>query len=115
MVEDDRAVRYLFTEVLRGNGYRVIACEDGDSGLATARARIDEIHAVVTDSRMPGIDGRELIAQIRALRPALPILVVSGNVDDSAARNSTDPAITYLCKPLSPERLTIELNRLLSI
>jgi DNA-binding NtrC family response regulator len=114
VVEDDRAIRYLFTAVLRGKGYSVIACEDGDSGLATARARIDEIHAVVTDTRMPGIDGRELIAQIRAMRPAMPILVVSGNIDDSAASNSTDPAIAYLCKPLSPERLTIELRRLLN-
>jgi CheY-like chemotaxis protein len=112
VVEDDRAIRYLFTQVLRGNGFEVIACEDGTSGLATAKARIDDIHALVTDSGMPGLDGRELIEQIRALRPTLPILVVSGSVDESAAR-STDPATLYLAKPLSPDRLTVELRRLL--
>jgi CheY-like chemotaxis protein len=112
VVEDDRAIRYLFSEVLRGNGFEVIACEDGASGLATARAQINEIHAVVTDSRMPGLDGRELIAQIRALRPRLPILVVSGNIDENAAR-SADPATLYLAKPISPDRLTVELRRLL--
>jgi CheY-like chemotaxis protein len=112
VVEDDRAIRYLFTEVLRGNGFDVIACEDGAVGLATARAQIDRIQAVVTDTRMPGLDGRELIDQIRALRPTLPILVVSGNLDESAHRRS-DPAILYLSKPVSPDRLTVELRRLL--
>ena len=112
VVEDDRAIRYLFTQVLIGNGFEVIACEDGDAGLATAKARINDIHALVTDSRMPGLDGRELIAQVRALRPTLPILVVSGNIDENAARNA-DPATLYLAKPLSPDRLTVELRRLL--
>jgi CheY-like chemotaxis protein len=112
VVEDDRAIRYLFTEVLRGNGFEVIACEDGVSGLATAKARINEIHALITDSRMPGLDGRELITQVRALRPTLPILVVSGNIDEGAPRPA-DPATVYLAKPLAPDRLTVELRRLL--
>jgi len=106
VVEDDRAIRYLFTEVLRNNGYVVIACEDGDRGLEVARAKIAEIDAVITDSRMPGLDGRELIAQIRALRPEIPILVVSGAVED----RGSDPATRYLTKPLSPDRLAVELR-----
>jgi CheY-like chemotaxis protein len=112
VVEDDRAIRYLFTQVLQSHGFEVIACEDGASGLATAQARINEIQAMVTDSRMPGLDGRELISQVRALRPTLPILVVSGNVDENASRTA-DPATLYLTKPLSPDRLTVELRRLL--
>ena len=110
VVEDDRAVRYLFTEVLRNNGYVVIPCEDGTHGLEVARTRMAEIDAVITDSRMPGLDGRELIAQIRALRPLMPILVVSGNVD----HRDPDPATRYLAKPLSPDRLTLELRRALN-
>jgi CheY-like chemotaxis protein len=107
VVEDDRAIRYLFTEVLRGSGYVVLPCEDGARGLEVAQAQIAEIDAVITDSRMPGLDGRELIRAIRALRPELPILVVSGAVED---RSATDPATRYLTKPLSPDRLTIELR-----
>ncbi|MGC2639178.1 MAG: response regulator [Acidobacteriaceae bacterium] len=106
-MEDDRAIRYLFTEVLRGNGYVVLACEDGAQGLEVARAQIAEIDAVITDSKMPGLDGRELIRALRALRPEIPILVVSGTVED---RSATDPATRYLTKPLSPDRLTIELR-----
>ncbi len=117
VVEDDRSIRYLFTEVLRSAGYEVIACEDGALGLAMARERIDVIHAVITDSTMPGLDGREMIVAIRALRPRMPILVVSGSVDhghDGAVRDPQDPHIIYLCKPLSPERLTVELKKLLA-
>ena len=114
VVEDDRAIRYLFTAVLRGNGYVVIACEDGVKGLEAARANIAEISAVITDSKMPGLSGRELIAEIRALRPKLPILVVSGNLDDrGAGRNPADPATLFLTKPLSPDQLAIELRRAL--
>lgn len=107
VVEDDRAIRYLFTEVLRGNGYVVLACEDGARGLEVAQAQIAEIDAVITDSKMPGLDGRELIRAIRALRPEIPILVVSGTLED---RSYADPATRYLTKPLSPDRLTIELR-----
>lgn len=106
VVEDDRAIRYLFTEVLRNSGYIVIACEDGARGLEVARAKIAEIDAVITDSRMPGIDGTELIAKIRALRPAMPALIVSGHLEN----RDPDPAIRYLSKPLSPDRLTTELR-----
>jgi two-component system cell cycle sensor histidine kinase/response regulator CckA len=115
VVEDDRAIRYLFTAVLRSDGFKVVACEDGASGLAMARSKIDEIDAIITDSSMPGLDGRQLIAEIRALRPAMPILVVSGSVEEGAARPSADPCITWLCKPLSPDRLTVELRKLLSL
>lgn len=114
VVEDDRSIRYLFTEVLRGAGYEVIACEDGTLGLEMARKRIHGIHAVITDSSMPGLDSREMIAQIRAIRPELPILVVSGSIDASGAHPFSDPAIVFLGKPLSPERLTRELGRLLA-
>lgn len=109
LVEDDAAVRALFTEVLHNQGYYVIAAEDGTIGLELARTRIATFDAVITDSRMPGIEGRELVSKIRALRSTIPILVVSGGVDASA--QSPDPATVYLAKPLSPQRLTVELRR----
>ncbi|MGB6132475.1 MAG: response regulator [Acidobacteriaceae bacterium] len=117
VVEDDRSIRYLFTEVLRNAGYEVIACEDGAVGLAMARERVGAIHAVITDSTMPGLDGREMIAAIRSLSPQMPILVVSGSVDhgrEGAVPDPEDSYIVYLCKPISPERLTVELKNLLA-
>ncbi|HEX4037253.1 MAG TPA: response regulator [Acidobacteriaceae bacterium] len=109
VVEDDRAVRLLFTRVLEGAGYAVIACENGAAGLEAARRRIDEIRAVITDARMPGMSGQKLLGRLRALRPALPAIVVSGTQIDGVADDRT----VFLIKPVSPGNLTDELQRLL--
>lgn len=111
LVEDDRAIRYLFTQVLHNNGYFVIAAEDGATGLDIARARIHTLDAVITDSRMPGLEGRELVTHIRSLRSDIPILVVSGGVETVNGANASDPGTRYFAKPVSPERLLVELRR----
>jgi CheY-like chemotaxis protein len=110
VVEDDRAVRLLFTRILQAAGFEVIACENGAQGLEAARKQIDKIAAVVTDARMPGVHGPRLIARIRALRPEIPAILVSGNMMEHEA----DPSTVFLTKPVSPAVLTGELRRLLS-
>lgn len=109
VVEDDRAVRLLFTKVLQSAGYEVIACENGALGLEAARTQIDKIDAIITDARMPGIQGARLIARIRALRPEMPAILVSGNMVEAEADRTT----VFLTKPISPGILTRELRRLL--
>ncbi len=109
VVEDDRAVRLLFTRVLQNAGYDVIACENGTTGLEAARTQIDKIDAIVTDARMPGMQGPRLIARIRALRPAIPAILVSGNIVEAESDRDT----VFLSKPVSPGMLTRELRRLL--
>lgn len=114
VVEDDRAIRYLLTHVLEAIGYLVIACEDGAHGMAVVSAEIHRLDAVITDSTMPGMEGRELLARIRALRAELPVLVVSGTIEDGSVRPAEDPFTVRLSKPVSPDRLKLELRRLLS-
>ena len=109
VVEDDRAVLLLFTRVLQGAGYDVIACENGTLGLEAARNQIDKIDAVVTDARMPGMQGPRLIARIRAMRPEIPAILISGNMVDA----ETDRSTVFLAKPVSPGILTRELRRLI--
>lgn len=100
----------LFTKVLERAGYDVIACENGTTGLEAARSQIEKIDAVVTDARMPGIQGPRLIARIRAMRPEIPAILVSGNMVET----ETDRSTVFLTKPVSPGLLTRELRRLLS-
>lgn len=113
VVEDDRAIRYLFTEVLRADGHHVIACEDGTEALQAARQHLHQIDAIVTDSLMPGMDGHKLIAEIRALRSGIPVLVVSGSVEDVETCAPNDPLTVCLTKPVAPDQLKSELHRLL--
>lgn len=109
VVEDDRAVRLLFTRVLQASNYHVIACENGSAGLEFARKNLEKLDAIVTDAKMPGMGGQRLIARVRALKPDLPAIVVSGNVIEAAG----DALTVFLCKPISPGMLTRELRRLL--
>lgn len=113
VVEDDPAVRLLFAELLRGGGYKAVVCEDGVRGLEAARANIDALDAVITDTILPGLDSREMIAAIRALRPEIPVLVVSGNAQEAAARFAGERGMTILAKPFSPEQLTAALQQLI--
>lgn len=103
-------MRILFTRVLQSAGYRVIACEDGSVGLETARKQINKIDAIVTDAGLPGMHGPKLIARIRAMRPEIPAILVSGTMADADA----DETIVFLTKPVSPGLLTSELRRLLA-
>jgi two-component system C4-dicarboxylate transport response regulator DctD len=109
VVEDDRAVRLLFTKVLQAAGYHVIACENGSAGLEFARKHLETLDAIVTDAKMPGMGGQRLIARVRSLKPDIPAIVVSGNVIEGP----TDSTTVFLCKPVTPGGLTRELQRLL--
>lgn len=113
VVEDDRAIRLLFTAVLQNAGYDVIACEDGAHGLEAACTHRDRIQALITDSRMPVLGGLELVARIRAMSPEIPAIIVSGNMEDAPEALAALPATVFLCKPISPSTLTQELRRLL--
>jgi len=102
-------VRLLFTKVLQGAGYHVIACENGSAGLESARKNLDSLDAIVTDAKMPGMGGQRLIARVRSLKPNLPAVVVSGNLIEGVA----DAQTVFLTKPVTPGSLTRELRRLL--
>lgn len=110
VVEDDAAVRLLFSSVLQDAGFDVIACENGAQALDAIRATADGIDALVTDGRMPGLSGLELLGQIRALRPEIPAIIVSGGPVEGI---SGHPGAVFLFKPISPGVLTCELRRLL--
>jgi CheY-like chemotaxis protein len=73
LVDDDPGVRYALTEVLRDRGYRVVGVDSG----AKALAMLDGVDVVVTDLSMPGMDGLELVSQIAARAPALPVILFS--------------------------------------
>lgn len=113
VVEDDHAIRLLFTRVLQGAGYEVIACENGALALDVMRAQMEKIHAVITDAWLPVLTGLELIAQIRKLRPEIPAILISGSLEAAADAAAAQPPAVFLCKPIAPSTLKRELQRLL--
>lgn len=75
-VDDHEVLARLSCDILEVNGYRAISAYNGPDALAKFDA--DEIDLVVTDFRMDGMDGVELANHLRARRPAVPIIIVTG-------------------------------------
>ena len=76
VIDDDAKDRDLIGTVLEERGYQVVLAESGRTGLAFCHR--EQIDAVVLDLRMPEMDGRSVLQQLRTLHPSLPVVVFSG-------------------------------------
>ena len=113
-VDDEEPLVRLATESLRELGYVPTGFTSSALALEAFRAAPDRFDAVVTDERMPGLSGSALIREMRSIRRAVPILLVSGYVGGTAtARDGETGADEVLRKPLSTGELATALARLL--
>lgn len=79
VVEDDPAVQEMILMLLRADGYVAVAAGDGLQALA--RLQHDRFDVVVTDFRMPRLDGLALLREIRRMEVPLPVIILTGNSD----------------------------------
>lgn len=107
LVEDEVLVAMLFQTTLEAAGYRVSVAADGIQGLELD-AR-DPADAVVTDFRMPRMNGREMLVRLRERRPDLPAVIVTGYSGDAELAG---PLTSVLGKPVSPAELARRLDQL---
>jgi len=114
VVEDEASVRTLLRRTLEGAGYKVVEARNGEDALRVAEAlRID---ALVTDVVMPQMGGIELTRRLRAERPTLPVLYLSGYAPDhsrNAAEAEDAPSGSFLAKPFSGPQLLSQIRRAL--
>ncbi len=106
VVEDEEAVRALTVRLLREHGYHVLEAADGRAGLECCVEADGALDLLVTDVVMPTMSGVELVAQVHALQPSLPVLYVSGyagGVMPGASR--PEDGAQLLQKPFSGEAL----------
>jgi two-component system cell cycle sensor histidine kinase/response regulator CckA len=114
VVEDEEAVRSVVSRVLECEGYKVLQAEDGGEALELIEGSDRSIDLVITDVAMPNMNGRELAAQLKTLRPKLPVLFISGYTDDEMVRRGLiEPTSPFLSKPFSPEALAAKVRLLL--
>jgi len=107
LVEDDPAIVITLHRVLAGEGYEVSIEKTGDSGLA--RAKESAVDLVITDLKLPGLNGLELVRELHAARPRLPILMITAHGTTETAIEATQSgAYDYLVKPFDiPELLKL--------
>ena len=98
LVVDDRPdVRSLVVAALELDGCRVLEAADGEEALRVASEFEGPIDLLLTDLRMPNMDGRELSSRLKAARPAIRVLYMSANPDAAGAAETPGP--DYILKP----------------
>ena len=98
IIDDDRSIRWVLEKALKKADLEVKSFEDGDAAMrALARATPD---ALITDIRMPGISGLELLERLHEREPELPVIIMTAHSDlDSAVSAYQGGAFEYLPKP----------------
>jgi len=110
VVDDKQMVRDSVTTTLSRAGFTSIAAPDGQSALALLRRQRPS--AVVTDLKMPGMDGIELLKQIQQIDPQIPVVVVTAYASiDTAVAAIKLGAFDYLQKPFEGDRLVVTAQR----
>jgi two-component system, cell cycle sensor histidine kinase and response regulator CckA len=114
VVEDDAAVGRLMAKVLKQQGYKVLTAGNGEEALHVLDSKAPNVRLVLTDIVMPRMGGHELARRIRAWRPALPIIFVSGYTEEVLSRrHALDPGMSFLRKPLHPAELASRVREVL--
>jgi PAS domain S-box-containing protein len=114
IVDDEAPLVVLATETLAELGYLPVPFTSSVAALEAFRAQPERFDAVITDERMPGMSGSALIREIRGIRRAIPILLISGYVGGEVVRRAMESgADEVLKKPLSARELATSLARVL--
>lgn len=79
-MDDEPALCELLARMLREAGYFVVTACDGEVGWDLVATAVESFDLVITDSRLPGIGGRELAQRLRARNPRLPIIHLTGSL-----------------------------------
>src|SRR5256885_10009778 len=110
IVDDEEPIRHVLTEVLGGSGYVVRAAADGEEALRELSA--NDYDAVVTDVRMPRMDGLSLVRAIQQVAPETTVIVMSAyGSHDLAIEAMKAGAYDYLGKPFRPDEVLLVLRK----
>ncbi len=111
VVEDEDAVRNLMVRVLRASGYTVLDAANARQALPLGEHYDGPIDLFVADVVLPGMKAPQLAKRLKAARPGMQVLYISGHGDQ--ALEEADVHEVLLVKPFSIERLMVEIRRLL--
>ncbi len=107
LVDDDEGVRAVAKVVLESVGYGVLEAASGDEAARLAKA-VPSIDLLVTDMVLPGLTGRKLMARLRAVRPDLPVVLVSGYPQPECA---PEAGTQFVKKPFLPPDLLAAVRK----
>ena len=114
VAEDTAAVRAVVRDVLERHGYTVVEAATGREAAQLAGRRPGGIDLLVTDVVMPELSGRDLVRELRTVKPDLKVLYMSGYTDDAVLRQGMlEPGAAFIQKPFRPDDLARRIRDLL--
>jgi CheY-like chemotaxis protein len=114
LVDDEPGVRGLAGTILRSCGYTVLEATDVDEALRLGREHPGPIDLLVTDVRMPRLNGPELASALRPLRPGLSVMFMSGYIDNAAMPNGmAEVGEAFVQKPFTLAILATKVRQVL--
>ena len=114
LIDDDESLRRVVEYNLHEEGYNVLTAVDGSSGWHTFQA--EAIDLILTDVRMPEMDGLELLTRIKSMQPDLPVIMLTAHgTINSAVEAMKLGAFDYLTKPFNREQLKAAVRKALEV
>jgi CheY-like chemotaxis protein len=111
LVEDQAEVRGLIRDILEDKGYRTLDAASGDDAIAIASRSSQTLHLLITDMVLPGMNGAEIVAGIRAIQPGIRVLKMSGYTDRLALQS--DDGTSFIQKPFTGDALLKKIREIL--
>jgi len=114
VVEDEEAMRDVTSRILHRNGYQVLVASNGPEAIALVRRHRGRIDLLLTDVVMPQMLGKEVAERVRAMRPGIRVVFMSGYAEPVLSnRGILDPGIVLVEKPFSDASLLAHVREVL--
>ena len=114
IVDDEKNYLLVLSAVLEDEGYEVLTAQGGHEALEIQKS--SDLDLILTDMKMPAMDGIELLENVKALDPDLPVIMMTAHgTIDKAVEAMQKGAYSYILKPFDNERLTIYVKKAVAL
>ena len=113
IVDDEPNYLIILSELLQDEGFDVLTASSGKEGLDICKN--SDIDLILTDMQMEGMDGMELLSNVKEFNPGLPVIVITAYADvEKAVKAMQAGAFGYLSKPFANDELLVNINKAVS-
>ncbi len=112
VIDDDQSIRKTLTSYLKKQNYEVLSADNGKAGIDIVKSELPDL--VITDIRMPGADGFEVLNNVKEIDPHIHVIIITAFDDmQTTVKAMQQGAYDYIEKPLEIENLKITIKRAL--
>ena len=113
VVDDEPVIRVGLTRTLEGNAFVVDTANNGHTAIEMLQQK--EYDLIITDLKMPGMSGFEVLGAVKSLQPDVPVIMITGFATvETAVEAMKSGAVDYIVKPFTPDQILEKVNRALS-